>query len=149
MTLVFLKRSSSRPCHHVIVSEITAASWKQSLQRVPFSLIMWWTTLDYINLYTYTYTQVWGFVQRLCYSPYLRKSFVFGHLCPRLIVYSLHRILNYQDEALACKSDQSVSYWTLVRTHLPRIPLVIWSSHLSWPLSHWPCLLHTHFTVTG
>lgn len=45
----------------MIVTEIATASWKQSLQPVPFSLIMWWATLDYINQFVCTHTRecVW------------------------------------------------------------------------------------------
>lgn len=77
--------SSSRTCHHVIVTEITTASWKQSLQPVPFSLIMWWATLDYINQFVYTHTR------KVCVSVCLckgcvtacnsrKKAFTFAHL---------------------------------------------------------------------
>lgn len=45
------------------------------------------------------------------------------------------------------KADRSYSSLfqnTVSRTRFPRIPAdVIWLSHLSWPLSHWQCLLHT------
>lgn len=72
--------SSSRTCHHVILTEITAASRKQSLQPVPFSLIMWWATLDYINQFVCTRKSVWVCVCVEVVSVIPEKAFTFAHL---------------------------------------------------------------------
>lgn len=73
----------------MIVTEITAASWKQSLQPVPFSLIMWWATLDNINqlVCTHTLKCVWGCVcAKVLLQPlFPEKAFTFAHFWLRWI----------------------------------------------------------------
>lgn len=73
----FHEWGSSRTRHHVIVTEITTASWKQSLQPVPFSRIMWWATLDYINHKSHCRNHIllhwiWWYLFILCFILYLQ-----------------------------------------------------------------------------
>lgn len=137
--------SSSRSCHHVIVTEITAAFWKQSLQPVPFSLIMWWAALDNIDsLSVHIHASVCEgvFVQRLCYSLSFRFQplhcvesaewwYYICHDRSCSVVLSIYISSSAAKADLVCHST-SAFFWTL----FPRIPC--WCHLTITPLSTSP-----------